>query len=44
MKRDVVAGIDLSVPYTVPALYKARIVYTVSVGGYHAKGIVLSPN
>jgi hypothetical protein len=44
MKRDVVANKDVSVPYKIPANYKTRIVYTVSVGGYHAKGIVLSPN
>jgi hypothetical protein len=44
MKRDVVANTDVSVPYTVPAVYRTRIVYTVSVGSYHAKGIVLSPN
>jgi hypothetical protein len=44
MKRDVVAFTDVSVPYTVPAVYRTRIVYTVSVGSYNAKGIVLSPN
>jgi hypothetical protein len=44
MKRDVVANKNVSVPYTVPAAYKTRVVYTVTVGGYNAKGIVLSPN
>jgi hypothetical protein len=44
MKRDVVANRAVSVPYNVPAIYKTRIVYTVSVGGYNAKGVVLSPN
>ena len=44
MKRDVLANKDVSVPYNVPATYKTRIVYTVSVGGYNAKGVVLSPN
>jgi len=32
------------VPYNVPAVYRSRIVYTVNVGSYNAKGIVLSPN
>jgi hypothetical protein len=44
MKRDVVANTDVLVPYKVPAVYRTRIVYTVTVGSYHAKGIVLSPN
>jgi hypothetical protein len=44
MKRDVVERTDVLVPYNVPAVYRTRIVYTVSVGGYHARGIVLSPN
>ena len=44
MKRDVVANTELVVPYNVPPTYRTRIVYAVSVGGYHAKGIVLSPN
>ena len=44
MKRDVVAFTDLTVPYNVPPAYRTRIVYTVSIGGYHAKGIVVSPN
>jgi hypothetical protein len=44
MKRDVTANRDISVPYNVPAVYRTRIVYTVSVGGYNAKGVVLSPN
>jgi hypothetical protein len=45
MKRDVVAMKDVWVPYNVPAAYRTRIVYTVSVGGsYNARGIVLSPN
>ncbi len=44
MKRDVVANKDVWVPYNVPAVYRTRIVYTVTVGSYHAKGIVLSPN
>jgi hypothetical protein len=44
MKRDVVAKTDVWVPYNVPAVYRTRIVYTVTVGSYNAKGIVLSPN
>src|SRR4029079_633986 len=44
MKRDVVALQDVWVPYNVPAVYRSRIVYTVNVGSYNAKGIVLSPN
>jgi len=32
------------VPYSVPAAYRTRILYTVTVSGYNAKGIVLSPN
>jgi len=44
MKRDVVASKDVSVPYAVPAVYRTRIVYTVTIAGYNAKGIVLSPN
>jgi hypothetical protein len=44
MKRDVTANRDISVPYNVPAVYRTRIVYTVSVGGYNAKGVVLSPD
>jgi len=44
MKRDVVANKDVWVPYNVPAVYRTRIVYTVTVGSYNAKGIVLSPN
>jgi hypothetical protein len=44
MKRDVVALKDVWVPYNVPAVYRTRIVYTVNVSGYNAKGVVLSPN
>ena len=44
MKRDVVERRDVYVPYNVPAVYRTRIVYTVTVKGYNAKGIVLSPN
>jgi hypothetical protein len=44
MKRDVVALKDVWVPYNVPAAYRTRIVYTVNVEGYNARGIVLSPN
>jgi hypothetical protein len=44
MKRDVVALKDVWVPYNVPPAYRTRIVYTVNVGSYNAKGIVLSPN
>jgi hypothetical protein len=44
MKRDVVAFKDVSVAYNVPAVYRTRIVYTVNVGSFNAKGIVLSPN
>jgi len=44
MKRDVVEKTDVWVPYNVPAVYRTRIVYTVSVGSYNARGIVLSPN
>jgi hypothetical protein len=44
MKRDVVAMKDVWVPYNVPAVYRTRIVYTVTVGSFNAKGIVLSPN
>ena len=43
MKRDVVGKKDVWVPYNVPAAYRTRIVYTVTVGSYNAKGIVLSP-
>ena len=44
IKRDVVANRDLIVPYNVPRTYSNRIVYTVSIGEYNARGIVLSPN
>ena len=44
MKRDVMANKDVSVPFNVPAAYRTRVVYTVSVGTHNAKGIVLSPN
>ena len=44
VKKDVVANKDVWVPYNVPAAYRTRIVYTVGVGTYTAKGIVLSPN
>ena len=44
MRRQVVALTNVTVPYNVPAAYRSRIVYSVSIGGYHAKGIVLSPN
>jgi hypothetical protein len=44
MKRDVVALKDVWVPYNVPAVYRTRIVYTVNVGSFNAKGVVLSPN
>jgi len=44
MKRDVVEKKDVWVPYNVPAVYRTRIVYHVTVNGYNAKGIVLSPN
>jgi hypothetical protein len=44
MKKDVVANRDVWVPYNVPAAYRVRIVYHVSISGYNAKGIVLSPN
>jgi len=44
MKRDVVEKKDVWVPYNVPSKYRTRIVYTVTVGAYNAKGIVLSPN
>jgi hypothetical protein len=44
MKRDVVALKNILVPYNVPAAYKTRIVYHVSISGYNAKGVVLSPN
>jgi hypothetical protein len=44
MKRDVVALKDVWVPYNVPAVYRTRILYTVTIAGYNAKGIVLSPN
>jgi hypothetical protein len=44
MKRDVVEKRDVWVPYNVPAVYRTRIVYTVTVGSYNARGIVLSPN
>jgi hypothetical protein len=44
MKRDVTANRDVWVPYNVPAVYRTRIVYTVTVGSYNAKGVVLSPN
>ena len=44
MKREVVANRDVYIPYNVPAPYRTRIVYHVSISGYNAKGIVLSPN
>ena len=44
MKKDVVALREVSVPYNVPGAYKTRIVYTVTISGYNAKGVVLSPN
>jgi hypothetical protein len=44
MKRDVVALRDVAVPYNVPSAYKSRVVYTVTISGYNARGIVLSPN
>jgi hypothetical protein len=44
MKRDVIANRDVWVPFNVPAVYRTRIVYTVAVGSYNAKGVVLSPN
>jgi hypothetical protein len=44
MKRDVVANKDVWVPFNVPSVYRTRIVYTVAVGSYNAKGVVLSPN
>jgi len=44
LKRDVVANRDVWVPFNVPAVYRTRIVYTVAVGTYNAKGVVLSPN
>ena len=44
LKRDVVASKDVWVPYNVPAVYRTRIVYHVSVSGHNAKGVVLSPN
>jgi hypothetical protein len=44
MKRDVVANTDAWIPFKVPAVYRTRIVYTVAVGTYYTRGIVLSPN
>jgi hypothetical protein len=44
LKRDVVSFRDVWVPFNVPAVYRTRIVYTVGVGTYTKKGIVLSPN
>jgi hypothetical protein len=44
MKRDVTAKREVWVPFNVPAVYRTRIVYTVNVGKYNAKGVVLSPN
>jgi hypothetical protein len=44
MTRAVVAKKDVWVPFNVPAVYRTRIVYTVAVGSYNAKGVVLSPN
>jgi hypothetical protein len=44
MKKDVVEKTAVWVPYIVPAVYRTRIVYTVNVGSYNARGIVLSPN
>jgi hypothetical protein len=44
MKRSVTANKDQWVPFNVPAVYRTRIVYTVTVGAYNAKGVVLSPN
>jgi hypothetical protein len=44
MKRNVVEKTDVWVPYNVPNKYRTRIVYTVTVGSFNAKGIVLSPN
>jgi hypothetical protein len=46
LKRDVVANRNVAVPFNVPATYKTRIAYSVSISGsnYTAKGMVLSPN
>jgi len=44
MKKDVIGNTDVIINYTVTAAYRTRIVYTVSIGGYNARGIVLSPN
>jgi hypothetical protein len=43
MKRDVVALKDVWVPYNVPAVYRTRIVYTVTIAGYNAKGHCFEP-
>ncbi|HEX7906146.1 MAG TPA: hypothetical protein VF487_19870, partial [Chitinophagaceae bacterium] len=43
-KRNVKANADEMVKFTVPGVYKTRLVYTVSVGTHFARGIVLSPN
>ncbi len=44
MKREVFANKEVWVPYKVPSAFRTRLVYTVSVGHYYARGIVLSPN
>ena len=44
IKRNIVANKDEVVRINVPGLYKTRLVYVVTVGDYHARGIVLSPN
>jgi hypothetical protein len=44
VRRTVVANRDEVVSYKVPGVSKAKIVYTVRIGQYNAKGIVLSPN
>jgi hypothetical protein len=44
VKRNVVAEKDEVVRFTIPGIYKTRLVYKVSIDKYTAKGIVLSPN
>ncbi len=43
-EESVVANRSVPGPFNVPAIYRTRIMYTVGVGQYNAKGVVLSPN
>jgi hypothetical protein len=43
-KRSVFSGKEEVVRFTVPGLYKTRLVYVVTVDKHTARGVVLSPN